>query len=52
MHEENGEHVEWVDEDELDVTGIILPQEEDGDDNPMPVITMEEHFTGVWEEEN
>ena len=51
MHEENGEHVEWVDEDELDVTGIILPQEEDGDDNPMPVITMEEHFTGVWEEE-
>lgn len=52
MHEENGEHVDWVDEDELDVTGIILPQEEDGDDNPMPVITMEEHFTGVWEEEN
>ncbi|KZS13528.1 Uncharacterized protein APZ42_021321 [Daphnia magna] len=49
--QENGKHVDWVDEDDLDVTGIILPQEDDVDDHPMPVITMEEHFTGAWEEE-
>lgn len=50
--QEKEEHADWVDEDDLDVTGTILPQEDDGDDHSMPVMTMEEHFTGAWEEEN
>ena len=39
----HSEDAEWIDEDELDLSGIVLPGNEA--ENVMPVVTMEEHFS-------
>ena len=41
------EDVEWLDEDEVDLSAIILPGNDDGE-RLMPVVTMDEHFTSPW----
>lgn len=50
--EENGECCEWVDEQDVDVAGISVP--EDLDILPtvsvMPIIDISEHLTSPWEE--
>ena len=43
----HSEDVEWLDEDEVDLSAIILPGNDDGE-RLMPVVTMDEHFTSPW----
>jgi len=39
---ENGESVDWIDEEELDLNGISIPG--DDDNQTFPVYSMSEHF--------
>ena len=41
------EDVEWLDEDEVDLSGILLPGNDDGE-RLMPVVTMDEHLSSPW----
>lgn len=43
----NSEDIEWLDEDEVDLSTIVLPGNYDGETS-MPVVTMDEHFTSPW----
>jgi hypothetical protein len=43
----HSEDVEWLDEDEVDLSAIIIPGNNDGE-RLMPVVTMDEHFTSPW----
>ena len=43
----HSEDVEWLDEDEVDLSAIILPGNDDAE-RLMPVVTMNEHFTSPW----
>jgi len=45
---ENGEQVDWIEEQELDLTGIIIPPE--AEENCVPVHTISEHLLPIWEE--
>ena len=44
---------EWLDEDDVDLSGITVPQD-DGNDKSvaMPIITIEEHLASPWEDDN
>jgi hypothetical protein len=41
-NEENVESVDWMDEEELDLNGISIPQ--DKEIHAVPIYSMEEHF--------
>lgn len=43
----NSEDIEWLDEDEVDLSTIVLPGNYDGETS-MPVVTIDEHFTSPW----
>jgi hypothetical protein len=43
----HSEDVEWLDEDEVDLSGILLPGNDDGE-RLMPVVTMDEHLSSPW----
>ncbi len=44
---------EWLDEDDVDLSDITVPQD-DGNDKSvtMPIITIEEHLSSAWEEDS
>ena len=46
---ENGESADWIDEEELDLNGISIPQDEDI--QALPIYSMIEHFASPWENE-
>jgi hypothetical protein len=46
-NEENGESAEWMDEEELDLNGISIPQDEEI--HTLPIYSMKEHFASPWE---
>ena len=46
---ENGESVDWIDKEELDLNRISIP--EDDDNQTFPVYSMSEHFASPWENE-
>ena len=46
---ENEESVDWIDEEELDLNGISIP--EDDDNQTFPVYVISEHFASPWENE-
>ena len=46
---ENSEHVEWVDEECLDLSGLAIPNEVGSDGSIMPIITLDEHFSSPWD---
>ncbi|BFZ21940.1 hypothetical protein BsWGS_24979 [Bradybaena similaris] len=46
-NEENGESADWIDEDELDLNGISIPQDEEI--HALPIYSMEDHFASPWE---
>lgn len=48
-HEENGESVEWIDEDDLDLSEVIIP-DENIPNTPLPVFSIEEHLKSAWED--
>lgn len=43
------EVADWMDEDDIDVTGITIP-EDDGNNN-MPIISINDHLSSPWEED-
>jgi len=45
----NGESVDWIDEEELNLNGISIP--EDDDNQTFSVYSMNEHFDSPWENE-
>ncbi|GBN17059.1 hypothetical protein AVEN_63806-1 [Araneus ventricosus] len=47
---ENVEFVDWVDEDDIDIRGLTIPEDER--DVKMPVYSMNEHISTPWEEES
>ncbi|GBN53964.1 hypothetical protein AVEN_77081-1 [Araneus ventricosus] len=47
---ENVEFVEWVDEDDIDIRGLTIPEVES--DVKMPVYSINEHISSSWEEES
>ena len=53
--EENGpDDVEWIAEDDIDLTGLEVPAEEDDSDDAylyIPICSLENHFSCQWEEE-
>lgn len=49
--EENGEQVDWMDEDELDLAGIQVPKNPDSNERDLPIYSMEEHLSSPWENE-
>ena len=40
----HSEDVKWLDEDEIDLSGSVLPGKDDGE-RLMPVITMDDHLS-------
>jgi hypothetical protein len=40
---------EWLDEDDVDLSGVLVPQEIKESDT-MPIITIEEHLAYPWED--
>ena len=46
-NEENGESVDWIDEEDLDLNGISTPQDEEI--RALPIYSMKEHFASPWE---
>lgn len=44
---ENGESADWIDEDELDLNGISIPQDEEI--HALPIYSMEEHLSSPRE---
>ncbi|GBL99358.1 hypothetical protein AVEN_206775-1 [Araneus ventricosus] len=46
---ENVELAEWVDEDDIDIRGLTIPEDES--DVKMPVYSINEHISSPWEEE-
>ena len=50
-NQENGESVDWFDEQDLDLTGIAIPNEEPANTPAFPVLSMKDHFQSPWEEE-
>ena len=56
-HTENADilSAEWLDEDDVDLSGITVPHtNDDGNDKSvaMPIITIEEHLASPWEDDN
>lgn len=55
--QENSSYAEWLDEDELDTTGLSIPKDsshhlqDDESEDPIKVVPLEEHFTNPWEDE-
>ena len=53
-HTENADilSAEWLDEDDVDLSGITVPH--DGSDKSvvMPIITIAEHLASSWENDN
>ena len=47
---EESEFAEWLDEDEVDCGGIVIPNRIT-DDTSMPVFHIEEHLASPWEED-
>ena len=47
--EENGESVDWMEEEDLNMDGIQVPQEKV--DVGLPILPLSEHFKSAWEEE-
>ena len=46
-NEENGESVDWIEEEELDLNGISIPQDEQI--RALPIYSIKEHFASPWE---
>ena len=41
---------EWLDEDDVDLSGVLVPQEIN-ESATMPIITIEEHLASPWEDD-
>lgn len=50
-NEENGEHVDWYNEEELDLTGITMPTESEHLIFSLPIISLRDYLTSPWEED-
>ena len=48
-NEENGESVDWIDEEDVDLNGISTPQDEEI--RALPIYSANEHFASPWENE-
>jgi len=46
---ENAESVEWQDEDDLDLTGMTVPQTDDV--TGLPVCSMTDQFSSPWHDD-
>jgi hypothetical protein len=46
-NEENGESADWMDEEDLDLNGISIPQDEEI--QALPIYSMKEHFASPCE---
>ncbi|XP_032779890.2 uncharacterized protein LOC116918320 [Daphnia magna] len=46
--EENGEHVDWMEEEELDLVGIPVPNDEAIPPRPIPVYSIDQHLSCPW----
>jgi len=46
-NEENGKSADWMDEEELDLNGMEIPQDEEI--HAIPIYSMKEHFDSPWE---
>ena len=49
---------EWLDEDDVDLSGLLVQQNDDDDDDDdddesdtMPIVTIEKHLTFPWEDD-
>jgi hypothetical protein len=49
-HMENGESAEWHDEDDLDLTGLIVPTNRT-DVGGLPICGLDSHFSAPWQDE-
>lgn len=50
-NEENGESVDWMDEEDVDLSGVAVPEfNSNRSGNLVPVISMRDHFSSPWEE--
>ncbi|GBN08105.1 hypothetical protein AVEN_19069-1, partial [Araneus ventricosus] len=47
---ENVEFADWVDEDDIDISGLTIPEDES--DVKVPAYLMNEHISSLWEEES
>ncbi|GBM34691.1 hypothetical protein AVEN_233374-1, partial [Araneus ventricosus] len=47
---ENVEFADWVDEDNIDIRGLTIPEDESN--VKMPVCSMNKHIFSPWEEES
>ena len=47
MSEENGESVDWMDEEDVDLTGISIPRDEQI--HATPIYSIKDHFASPWE---
>ncbi|GBM01292.1 hypothetical protein AVEN_170343-1 [Araneus ventricosus] len=47
---ENVEFADWVDEDDIDIRGLTIPEDES--DVKMPVYSMNEHMSSPWKEKS
>ena len=46
-NEENGESVDWIEEEELDLNGISISQDEQI--RALPIYSIKEYFASPWE---
>lgn len=46
-NEENVKSADWIDEEELDLNGISIPQDEEI--HALPIYSMKENFASPWE---
>ena len=44
---ENEESADWIDEEDLDLNGISIPQDEEN--RALPIYSLKEHFASPWE---
>lgn len=51
--QENTAYAEWFDEEELETTGLHIPEDERNDDPgySIPIVSIAEHMKNPWEEE-
>ena len=54
-HSENAEMLsaEWIDEEDVDLSGIIVPQYDCNEKSvAMPIFSIEEHLASPWEDDS
>jgi len=49
--QESWETAEWLDEDEVDATDLIIPEEDVRREQSLPIVSMEDHLNNPWEDE-